>query len=292
MKTLLAFLFSASLAIPVPSLAVAQPSHPTVKLKIVSGVPIVDGVYCNGKGPFRFLLDTGTQSNQIEAGLARKLGVTPTFQVDLYTASGSSRVPAAKLDSLSLGSSEVRGQEFLLTSLDGVHTLSPDIRGILGQDFLSHFDYTLDFQHRELTFGDPHALGDPIPVRFSYGRMIVPSSEGELVLDSGTDTLFLFRASSRPANAVSTASSGSSVAVSLESMHELRIGKQRYHPSGAVLHPVPEAAEAGLLPASLFHSIFISNSAGYVIFDPTYQKKGSSQSLALNGGHPGIQEAR
>ena len=36
----------------------------------------------------------------------------------------------------------------------------------------------------------------------------------------------------------------------------------------AEFHEVAYAPEAGLLPASLFHASFVSNSEGYVVFDP------------------------
>jgi hypothetical protein len=277
MKTLLALLIAAFLALSTSAIAAAQASRSTVKLKVVAGVPVVDGVYFHGKGPFRFLLDTGNQSDQIEIGLARKLAIAPSFEVELYTPAGPSRVSAARVDQVALGSSEVNGQEFLLTKLEGVHALSPDIQGILGQQFLSRFDYTLDFQHHELTLGEEAPVeGDQIPVRLSYGRMVVSTSEGGLVLDSGTDTLFLYRASPRPANAMTMGSSGLKAAASMQILRELRIGKRVYHPSNAVCRPVPEAPEAGLLPASLFHAVFVSNSAGYVVFDPARRSKGGS----------------
>jgi Aspartyl protease len=268
MKTLLAVLLSALLTISTHLTAAAETTHPNIKLKILSGRPIVDGVYCNGKGPFRFLIDTGNHSNQIDAHLAQKLGLAPTFQVQLYTPSGSSRVPGTKVDKLTLGSSEATGQAFLITSLEGVHALSPDIQGILGQEFLSHFDYTLDFQHHELTLGDSSVTGAHVPVRMVDGLMAVPTSQGDLVLDSGADTLFLFRESSHSASAQISAASGSTASVSLEKVYGLQIGERLYHPAGAVFHPVPAATHAGLLPANLFHAIFICNSAGYVVFDP------------------------
>jgi hypothetical protein len=268
MKTLLAVLFSALIATSIPSAAAAQIASPTIKLKILSGRPIVGGVYLNGQGPYRFLIDTGNQSNQIDPRLAQKLGLTPTFQVKLYTPSGSSLVPGTKVDKLTLGSSEATAQEFLINNLDGVHALSSDIQGILGQQFLSHFDYTLDFQHQQLTLGDSPATGAHVPLRIVDGLMAVPTSQGDLVLDSGADTLFLFRESSHAPSSQIRADSGATSAVSIEKVYGLQIGERLYHPAGAIFHPVPAATHAGLLPANLFHAIFICNSAGYVVFDP------------------------
>src|SRR5215472_1776282 len=63
-----------------------------VKLDVRGGRPVVDGVYVNGHGPYRFLVDTGANSNLIEVGLARKIGMVATFQVEFVTSSGKAAV--------------------------------------------------------------------------------------------------------------------------------------------------------------------------------------------------------
>jgi hypothetical protein len=54
-----------------------------VKLQAREGRPIVDGVFVNGHGPYRFLLDTGSNVNLIETDLARKIGMKATLHVEL-----------------------------------------------------------------------------------------------------------------------------------------------------------------------------------------------------------------
>jgi hypothetical protein len=250
----------------------AQMTPTTIKLKVLQGRPVVDGVFINGNGPYRFLLDTGSQANQMEAGLAKKIGLVPTLQVDLYTAAGNSIVHGGRASKVALGTVEAAGQEFLFTSCDGLHMLSPDIRGILGQEFLAHFDYTLDFQHHQLLFGQPPIEGAHIAVHLLYGRMTVSTNQGELVLDSGADTLFLFRESPHSSTVHLSTSSGMSTAVAFERAPELRIGDRLYHPELATFHTVPAATEAGLLPASMFHALFISNSEKYVVIDPDVRR--------------------
>jgi hypothetical protein len=48
----------------------AVPALSEVKMQVRDGHPIVDGVYVNGHGPYRFLVDTGTNVNLIETDLA------------------------------------------------------------------------------------------------------------------------------------------------------------------------------------------------------------------------------
>ena len=251
-----------------PCAAFAQPVQPTLKLQVIAGRPVVDGVYLNGQGPYRFLLDTGTQVNMVEAGLAKKLGLAATSERELLTPSGSSHVQGGTVGKVSLGPVEAEGQEFLFTNFDAEHTLSSGIRGILGQEFLAHFDYMLDFQHHGLTFGAVAAEGAHVPVKVVYGCMTVATNQGDLLLDSGADMLFLFRNSVGATTAQVRASSGLSAPVSVDRAPELRIGERKYSPANAEYRAVADAPEAGLLPTSLFHAIFVSNSERYVVFDP------------------------
>ncbi len=264
------FLPTLFFAILLPSAAVAQPAQASIPLKVMTGKPVVDGVFLNGRGPYRFLLDTGSQSNQVDSGLARKLGLAPTLTLDLETPSGESTVDGGRLNKVTLGPMEASDQEFLFTRFDDLSTLSPDIRGILGQEFLANFDYTLDFQHHRLIFGDqpfgePSAPGVQTGFRLIFGRMAIPTSLGDLVLDSGAELLFLFRTSSRPVSGQVMGASGARVPVSFETAPEFRIGDRSYRPSKAEYRAVPAAEEAGLLPANLFHAIFICNSKQYVV---------------------------
>ena len=50
-----------------------------VKLEITNGVTVVDGVFLNGNGPYRFMLDTGSETNQLEPEIALKLGIQSTL---------------------------------------------------------------------------------------------------------------------------------------------------------------------------------------------------------------------
>lgn len=244
-------------------------AKPSIQLKMIAGKPVVDGVFLDGHGPYRFLLDTGSQTNQVESRLASKLGLAATLELGFRTPAGTSLSRGGRVGKVNLGWMEALDQEFLFTSLDSPSIWPEGTQGIFGQEFLAHFDYTLDFQHHRLIVGDLPADGVPTKVRLIFGRMAVSTSLGELVLDTGTETLFLFREPSRPATAQVTSASGMRVPVSFEPAPKLRIGDRLYRPGNAVFHAVPNAEEAGLLPANIFHAIFICNSRQYVVFDPS-----------------------
>jgi hypothetical protein len=80
---------SRRLGISICSFVVAAcPLSGGVKLQVRDWRPFVDGVYVNGHGPYRFLLDTGTNMNLIESGLARKIGMEPTFEDEVQSSTG------------------------------------------------------------------------------------------------------------------------------------------------------------------------------------------------------------
>lgn len=240
----------------------------SVRLITVSGRPVVDGVYLNGRGPYRFLLDTGAQTNLVEGALARTLGLTPTFRVDMNTAGGSVMVPGGRVADVSLGPASASNQEFLFSSLDEVHALSTKIQGVLGQEFLSRFDYLIDFaNHRLVLGGESPTGGDRLDMEFIDGRPAITTSEGKLVLDSGTDVTILYRASSSAMVGQLRTASGYASAATISSLR-LRISNREYHPSMGAFLPSHSGRENGLLPASLFRAVFVSNSRGYVVLDP------------------------
>src|SRR5215475_14394662 len=84
------------IAIVVCSLGIiAPPLLGESKLLVREGIPIVNGVFVNGHGPYRFLLDTGANVNLMETQLAKSIGIQPTLQNELSSASGSAAVSGA-----------------------------------------------------------------------------------------------------------------------------------------------------------------------------------------------------
>jgi hypothetical protein len=105
-------------------------------LRVQDGRPIVDGVFVNGHGPYRFLVDTGTNVNLIDANLARSIGLNATFQVDLASATGKVPTPGSDGNEIVLDGVKAGGQKFLYSGLEAIHNFAPDIQGVLGQWFL------------------------------------------------------------------------------------------------------------------------------------------------------------
>src|ERR1019366_9584822 len=84
-------LIIAAVASPCNARSLPQPDG-SLRIVLVAGRPVVDGVFLNGQGPWRFLLDTGAQTNQVEASIARKLGLLPAFRTAIATTAGDALV--------------------------------------------------------------------------------------------------------------------------------------------------------------------------------------------------------
>jgi hypothetical protein len=228
---------------------------------------VVDGVFLNGYGPYRFLLDTGAQTNQLDARIAARVGFRASFRVEMAPLGHSVLVPGVRGVEIGLGVASTANQELLFTGLEGVKALSAAIQGVLGQEFLAHFDYLLDFANRRLVLGEGEPE-DGLRVSFERidGRPAIETSQGKLVLDSGTDIAVMLRGGTGLRRTVQTASGDAEVTV-IDGL-QLRIGGRTYRCHQAVAARKTRDGEDGLLPASLFHAVFVSNSGGYAVLDP------------------------
>lgn len=170
----------------------ASPLCAGIKLHVIEGRPIVDGVYVNGHGPYRFLIDTGANVNLIESGLARKLGMSATFQVDFESLDTKTRAQGSDGNEVVFGSVQAERQKFLFSPLDAIHIIAPEARGVLGQWFLSQFDYAIDLWNKRIEFGRQDWNGMRVPFKVINARPVVLTSLGPLALDSGAGQVVLF----------------------------------------------------------------------------------------------------
>ncbi len=247
----------------------SSPWAGATNLRIQQGRPVVDGVFVNGHGPYTFLVDTGTNVNLIETDLARSIGLEPTSEVNLASAAGATALPQIEGVEISLDSAKAGGQTMLFSGLEAVHHLSPNIQCVLGQFFLSQFDYLLDLRGKQLEFGKRDWKGTRVPFEWNNGRPALFSSMGQLILDSGSAQLTLFGVEPDHKTAYLNTVSGRQQVGTVDVEH-LNIGGHIFWRGDAIAIPHPPQAEAGLaglLPLNVFKSVYVCNSEGYVILD-------------------------
>ncbi len=253
--------------LPILACALGMPAVGGVRLQIREGRPVVDGIYLNGHGPYRFLLDTGTNVNLIEKSLALAIGMNVSFHVELESAVGKTSVGGSDENEVELGPAKVNGQRFLYSGLESIHKLMPDVQGVLGQWFLSGFDYTLDLRGKRLDFGTRNSRGMRSQARMLNGRTAVSTSLGNLVLDSGADRLVLFGVGPDRRDKRYMRTSAGSEIVGVVYSRLIIEGRDIWQGDAVALPDRREPGVAGLMPLRLFRTIYVCNSEGYVVFE-------------------------
>jgi len=171
--------------------ASAQQSIPSAALDISHGKPYVM-VLVNGRGPFRFVIDTGTGGEAfVTRELAREIGLAEVGEMRLRDPSGygGQKVPMVVIQSL-----QVAGVEFTGVKA-AVHNLGEgdgECQGLLGFRLFRDYLLTLDYPNRkmELQHGDLATDGGKqvVPFRMPDGIPIVALDIGGTRVDAQLDS--------------------------------------------------------------------------------------------------------
>lgn len=217
--------------------------------------------------------------------------------INLITHRGSALVPRVRADLLSLAGATVGGLK--LSAVNHYADLLPNVRGSLGEDFLQNFDLLIDNRHHLIQFEsatgplaakltgehtpfyrDRHNHGELTHNRLQLIGHIPELGVKDLILqlDSGTQYFVLFVKYSKSAfvsepslGSVSSDVFGSRIACNAQTFRGIQLGKA-FLDNPRVITPainVPGMDVDGFLPTSLFRSIFISHSGGFIILNPS-----------------------
>ena len=276
----------------------------TTHSMVLESAQIAVPVDINGIGPFKFVLDTGSQLTLLEPSLAEQLELPIVGSVAIVSVAGRSTATLAGVESLAVGTNETRNPRVAILDLGSIQRINPEVRGILGQDFLAHFDLLIDPQHMQLCFDQTGRLqqrlnGEHVPILRSSAVLPFFSSEPVLIaarfegsasdpavlkLDCGGNVPLLFQNGMlsdskhhrhKPSSQIREGSAlgrRNTLPFHAMSPRNIVIGRRRLRDitfftpdSSGSAH---RTGEDGLLPITLFKRVFISNRDRYVIFDP------------------------
>lgn len=264
-----------------------------MKFPLVHDTVVVVTLTANDQGPFDFVLDTGTNTSIVDPSLASRLSLAALDRIQLTTLGGTQAVVRSSLRTLAAGPAHVENVEVLVQDLSELRGVDPRIQGIVGQNFLSHFNYLLDYRNRSLQIEQGAEIRDSIagaPVRaeVSEDKMLIASevqSRGEaklrLLLDSGANMVTLVH---KPALALDGASRQSWLELSASGqagwkmghMRALLVGTKKFHDLDVALPDAQpsdtERIEDGVLPTALFKAVYVNNRDGFVVFNPRMKK--------------------
>ena len=219
--------------------------RPAVPFAVDDRGGIVVEVRVNGDGPFRFLLDTGASRSIVSDELARHLAAPVVAKSEVVTNAGSTMHLVVRLASVELPFAQATSLLAPVLPAARLAVAGPDIRGVLGQDFLSAFNYTLDYRRGRLTWDESIACNTPsaVPMNAAEGRFVMTlraetGAPLRLVPDTGAEVAVIFRGRA-PVPTVS----------------RLRVGTSTLRDIRPVIVDREDPAADGLLPLHGFSSV-------------------------------------
>ena len=154
-------------------------------------------VTIDGKGPFRFLFDTGG-ANIIDADVAKQLGLGAAGGgAGGGVGSTTEAIQFATVDALGVGDATLRKQAFVVGPVHAGFGMSSGkpVDGLIGFEVLARFVTTFDYGTNTVVLRTPDAAkpvtqGKTIPFVFNGGHVMVDCAiagfAGQCVLDTGS----------------------------------------------------------------------------------------------------------
>jgi predicted aspartyl protease len=145
-----------------------SPLH--VPARVTGPSLVIVPVMMNGRGPYDFLLDTGSTETMVDEKFSEEIGLSLSGRTTIVSIQGGE----ATMFTAEAGIVSVAGAQVNQLTIGVVKSLASvpvKVRGVLGEDFLRNFDLLLDYRHHFLQFdSNPGSLaemltGERVPVR-------------------------------------------------------------------------------------------------------------------------------
>lgn len=288
----------------VPALQ-AEPHCPgniaSLRFHLIQRFQIVVPVVINHTGPSDFLLDTGTQLTMLDRSLALELHLKTLGVIHSVGVGAGQKGSFTRIDLLETGSQAVADDVAAVLDLQALRSAGHHIRGIVGGDFLGHFDVLIDYarsllcldgtkEMRASVKGVRVNLATPIPEAegvLSTKLLLIPvhlfyAGERQLILalDSGAQAPFLYDAGQyldlgllRSGLVEGHGGDGVKRAFSVLRPQNMQIGSLNFQqisfvmPSG-IWQSSSLSHVDGLLPTTFFRCVFISYADRFVVLEP------------------------
>jgi Aspartyl protease len=271
----------------------------SLRFRFVNRHLIVLAVSINHTGPYNFLLDSGAQITLIDPSLAADLHLDAQGAAVVASLGSRQSASFARLDLVEVGSHAVANQNVIVYDLQNFHPANLHFQGILGEDFLEHFDTLIDNAHSLLCLDNsaamraevkgPHipllATAEPDGVALpSLPIIAVRLSDGlrpiRLELDSGTNTAKLFNTSqymvlqfSHNVPLRASGLDGAQRILSALSPQDVEIGsldlpRVSFFSLAGIQKDARVKGFDGVLPTGLFRRVFIDHADHFAVLEP------------------------
>ena len=273
----------------------------SLRLPAASRSRIIVPVEINHSGPYDFLLDTGAQVTMVDSPLATDLNLKVQAGADFGGVGFLKHASLVHVDLLEVGSKAVADALVLVQELDGFKAGGLNIRGVLGGNFLGHFNVLIDYSHRLLCLDDANRMqaevkgerialaslpqtAEELPGTMPLIVSVRMPGSGTrpllLKLDSGSNVTFIYDPDKclalglqKGSRVRGNSADGAPRGFALLPPQDMQIGKRtlplvplvRLASNG---RDIPTHEVDGLLTTGLFRSVFVSYSERFVVLDP------------------------
>ena len=229
--------------------------------------PIFADVYIDTHGPYRFLVDTGAQTSLIDPKLAAELGLKPEFRGEVITQNSTRLLPGMKVSALHIGPRTLADVELVFHDVTEARRLDSSVRGLLGINALTGFNFTLSSAASRLDLTSGRPAGELVSFNLVEGRIALKTRMGgetlTLILDSGSSHIVLFRtpdamAKTPPVSTTfGTLDGARSVVPTCWTAEMFFTDRLRVGMLPAAIVTRKDTRVDGLLPASVFKKIYV-----------------------------------
>ena len=285
-----AALATAAIVFAVPLQAARQDSTAPViaPFKRAPSPFVVIDVPVAGAGCVPLIFDTGTRTTVLTRELAARVGLATGPAAELHSLTGPARAIHGEVHGIGFEHVPTVGKRTALAAnVGGLRGFGRSVAGLYGHNWLTGADYVVDYAARRVVIWPAGASGAPAgahyaPLNWAEGRPAVtaivraPTLEpytATFVLDSGAEHVTLFGAAARRlAHAADwdhllRFDSGFGAREEPTARIHVNVGGRDRSVRAALWSGVQDRLEDGLLPTSLFRSVFVSSSEGVVVFD-------------------------
>jgi Aspartyl protease len=271
-----------------------------LRFRLVQRSQIIVPVAINHTGPYDFLVDTGAQVTSVDPALAAELHLKIEGTTGFVGVGFRTRPSFAHLDTLEAGSHALANPLVVIQNIEHLQAADPRIRGILGGNFLGHFDVLIDYAHSMLCLDDAKLMqseikGKHIPLltpthpddgALSTEPLLIPVHLSGIpgkplvhLLDSGTNVPLLYDSGKAMAGGFSVSKpirdrgpDGVERVFAVLPPQDMQIGTMTFHQisfvTPAATSDVPKVDVDGLLPTVLFRRVYISYADRFVVLEP------------------------
>lgn len=182
---------------PAPDIASTPP--PSLDTEIIQGRVERDDrmtipVHFGGRGPYDFIVDTGSQRSIIASSVAARLALTPSRKMRIIDIGGRKEVETVEAEEIGIGSRSFQG---VVMPVVEDHNLGAE--GVIGTDNLQQQRVLIDFSRNRMAVGTQRSLGGNggyeivVTARRKSGQLIITEAmidgvKTAVLIDTGAVT--------------------------------------------------------------------------------------------------------